>query len=84
MMMVNRVIKRTFYYPPDNSIYRGFDEPVHLPAPYKKIKGIALTDMDDGPLVPVQSEGGIGFSYVNIQIVVRNGKGWNYTLEVFA
>lgn len=49
----------------------------------EKIKGIVITDLDNGLAQPSITLGGLGFKFVNIKIKSERGSGFNFVIEIY-
>lgn len=49
----------------------------------EKIKGIVITDLDNGLAQPSITLGGLGFKFVNIKMKSERGSGFNFVIEIY-
>ncbi|KPJ03563.1 hypothetical protein RR46_01634 [Papilio xuthus] len=49
----------------------------------EKIKGIVITDLDNGLAQPSITLGGLGFKFVNIKLKSERGSGFNFLIEIY-
>lgn len=49
-----------------------------------KIKGISITDLDNGLAEPSITSGGLGFNSVNIKLKSERGAGFNFHIAIYA
>ncbi|XP_013188599.1 uncharacterized protein LOC106133423 [Amyelois transitella] len=50
----------------------------------RKIKGVAIKDLDNGLAEPSINRGGLGFDFVNIKLKSERGSGYRFLIEIYA
>nr|XP_053606511.1 uncharacterized protein LOC128672980 [Plodia interpunctella] len=56
----------------------------NYPIKDRKIKGIAIRDLENGLAEPSITRGGLGFDYVNIKLKSERGSGYKFQIEIYA